>query len=49
MLTHSDVKGTEVPILFYANKMDVKGAMEASDVMAVMAISTITDHPWHIQ
>lgn len=49
MLKHSDVAGHRVPILFYANKMDLPAAMEPSDVMLNLGLEHISDKPWHIE
>ena len=37
-----------MPILFYANKMDLPGALSPVDTMQQMALSAITQKPWHI-
>ena len=49
MLTHPDIKGSGIPVLFYANKMDIKGALTPHDCMALLGIAAITEHPWHVQ
>jgi ADP-ribosylation factor-like protein 6 len=49
MLKHGSVATHRVPVLFFANKMDLPSAMEPSDVMLNMALERITDKPWHIQ
>lgn len=37
------------PILFFANKMDLPGALEPADVMGMLGLAAIGDHAWHIQ
>ena len=39
----------EVPILFFANKMDLAMAMTEQEVAKEMQLEQITDRPWHIQ
>ena len=39
----------EIPILFFANKMDINEAMEAADVANELELENITDRPWTIQ
>ena len=39
----------EVPILFFANKMDIQGSMDAAKVASSLDLDNITDRPWHIQ
>lgn len=49
MLAHRDIAGSRIPILFYANKMDLPTAMEPTDVMSMLGLAAISDMPWHIQ
>ena len=48
LLTHSDIKGKNIPILFYANKMDIPGSASAKDCVDLLTLETITDRSWHI-
>lgn len=43
------IKKREVPILFFANKMDLAMSMNESEVAKEMQLDQITDRPWHIQ
>ncbi len=36
-------------LLVYANKQDIKGALNASEVSTALSLTSITDHEWHIQ
>jgi ADP-ribosylation factor-like protein 6 len=45
----SDIKVREIPILFYANKMDLPFAMSEVEVAKELALDEITDRPWYIQ
>lgn len=38
-----------LPILFFANKMDVDGAMSAAKITESLALNTLGDRPWFIQ
>jgi len=46
---HTAIKKREVPILFFANKMDMAMSMNESEVAKEMQLDQITDRPWHIQ
>ena len=48
LLNHEDIKNCRIPLLFFANKMDIPGAM-APDVCAEeLELDRIRDKPWHI-
>jgi ADP-ribosylation factor-like protein 6 len=49
LLDHPSIKKREVPILFFANKMDLAIAMNEQQVAKEMILDEITDRPWHIQ
>ncbi len=49
LLAHADVRRGTAPILVFANKMDVRGAMEPPDISATLALHRITDRAWQIQ
>ncbi|KAE8596062.1 hypothetical protein XENTR_v10015955 [Xenopus tropicalis] len=36
-------------VLIFANKQDIKGCMSAADISKYLTLSSIKDHPWHIQ
>nr|QXF29089.1 Arl6 [Paratrimastix pyriformis] len=46
MLRHQDMG--HIPILFFANKMDVPGAYNFIQVAEALALDDITDRPWTI-
>ena len=49
MLAHPDIASkSQLPILFFANKMDLLDAMEPADVMISLGLERIEDKPWHI-
>lgn len=48
MLRHADL-GERVPVLVFANKMDLPGAMDPPEVMAQLGLSEIERNPWHIR
>lgn len=48
LLNHPDVNGRSLPILFYANKMDTKGALTVVKVSQALKLETIADKPWNI-
>lgn len=48
LLNHPDVKHRRVPILFFANKMDVREALSSVKVSQLLCLENIKDKPWHI-
>lgn len=36
-------------VLIFANKQDMKGCMSAAEISKYLTLSSIKDHPWHIQ
>ena len=49
MLGHNDIQGRKIPILFFANKMDIPGAMVPEMVAEELDLDKVRDKPWHIQ
>ncbi|XP_015263997.1 PREDICTED: putative ADP-ribosylation factor-like protein 5C [Gekko japonicus] len=47
MLAHEDLRNAAV--LIFANKQDVKNSMSTSEISKFLTLSSIKDHPWHIQ
>lgn len=47
MLNHEDLR--KAAILVFANKQDVKGSMSAAEISQHLNLTSIKDHPWHIQ
>jgi ADP-ribosylation factor-like protein 6 len=45
---HPDLAGRAVPLLFFANKMDVQGAADPLEVAKALDLQDITDKAWHI-
>jgi ADP-ribosylation factor-like protein 6 len=48
LLENESLSEREVPILFFANKMDLQGSMDAAKVASSLELENITDRPWHI-
>lgn len=49
LLAHADIKQGRAPVLFFANKMDIPGAMTPEECMEEMDLeSVIRDKSWHI-
>ena len=48
LLSHPSISSRSVPLLFFANKMDVPGALGPVEVMKGMGLEGIRDRPWHI-
>ncbi|KAJ7320401.1 hypothetical protein JRQ81_019912, partial [Phrynocephalus forsythii] len=48
LLNHPDLKHRRIPILFFANKMDLRDAVSSVKVSHLLALENIKDKPWHI-
>ncbi|KAF6216781.1 hypothetical protein GE061_001131 [Apolygus lucorum] len=48
LLQHPDISGRKVPILFLANKMDVREALSSVKIANAFGLEKIKDKPWHI-
>jgi len=46
LLDHADLK--DVPIVFFANKMDLPTALSPVECVQRLELDKITDKPWHI-
>lgn len=44
----SDIKHRRIPILFFANKMDLRDAVTSVKVSQLLCLENIKDKPWHI-
>ncbi|XP_067352324.1 ADP-ribosylation factor-like protein 6 isoform X1 [Channa argus] len=48
LINHPDIKHRRIPILFFANKMDVRDALSSVKVSQLLCLENIKDKPWHI-
>ena len=48
LLKHPDVSSSPLPIIFFANKMDVPGALTPVECSQQLELERISDRPWHI-
>ncbi|XP_035459524.1 ADP-ribosylation factor-like protein 6 isoform X3 [Scophthalmus maximus] len=48
LLSHEDIRGRKMPVLFYANKMDLRDAVSSVKVSQMLCLENIRDKPWHI-
>ena len=48
LLQHEQVAGRQLPILVFANKMDIAGSLTPVECMGLMELDKIVDKPWHI-
>ena len=48
LLKHKDVVSKRIPILVFANKMDLAGSLTPVECMSLMGLESIVDKPWHI-
>ena len=43
-----DVESKQIPILFFANKMDVENSLTAVQCSQLLGLDSIKEKPWHI-
>ncbi|XP_013919323.1 PREDICTED: ADP-ribosylation factor-like protein 6 isoform X4 [Thamnophis sirtalis] len=48
LLAHPDLKHRRIPILFFANKMDLRDAVSSVKVSHLLTLENIKDKPWQI-
>ena len=48
LLDHASIRAKRCPLLFFANKMDVAGALSPEECMVELELDKIRDKPWHI-
>ncbi|KAG7277671.1 hypothetical protein CRUP_024491, partial [Coryphaenoides rupestris] len=48
LLNHQDVRSRRLPMLFLANKIDLRDAMSSLKVSQLLCLESIKDKPWHI-
>ncbi|XP_072301221.1 ADP-ribosylation factor-like protein 6 isoform X4 [Eucyclogobius newberryi] len=48
LLKHEDIRSRKIPVLFFANKMDLQDAMSSNKVTEALCLESIQDKPWHI-
>ncbi|VDM44129.1 unnamed protein product [Toxocara canis] len=48
LLDHKDMASRKIPLLVFANKMDEKGSMNASEVSQCLGLDLVRSRNWHI-
>lgn len=48
LLQHPELKNRRIPLLFFANKMDLKEALSSVKCSSLLGLEQIRDKPWHI-
>jgi len=48
LLSHPDISLRNIPILFFANKMDIRDALSDVGVSSALGLDSITNKSWHI-
>ncbi|CAL8266799.1 unnamed protein product [Lota lota] len=48
LLNHQDIRSRRIPVLFFANKIDLRDAMSSVKVSQLLCLESIKDKPWHI-
>lgn len=43
-----DIHNKKMPVLLFANKMDLRDAMSSVKVSQMLCLENIKDKPWHI-
>lgn len=48
LLQHPDIVTRRIPILFFANKMDLRDSLSTFKIVSILGLDRIDDKPWHI-
>ena len=48
LLSHPDIASRNIPVLFFANKMDIRDALSDVGVSAALGLDSIANKSWHI-
>jgi ADP-ribosylation factor-like protein 6 len=48
LLEHEDIKGARIPLLFFANKMDMPGSLTPDMCAEELELARVRDKPWHM-
>ncbi|CAL4077698.1 unnamed protein product, partial [Meganyctiphanes norvegica] len=48
LLQHENIRNRRIPMLFFANKMDMRDAVSSVKVSAALGLDQVTNKPWHI-
>ncbi|XP_039674690.1 ADP-ribosylation factor-like protein 6 isoform X3 [Perca fluviatilis] len=48
LLNHEDIRNKKIPVLFFANKTDLRDAMSSVKVSQMLSLENIKDKPWNI-
>ena len=48
ILQHKDLVHKDIPLLFFANKSDLPGALEPVDIAEQLELHEVEEKPWHI-
>ncbi|XP_076343938.1 ADP ribosylation factor-like 6 [Tachypleus tridentatus] len=48
MLQHKDIKERNIPVLFFANKMDLREALSSVKVSQALGLDNLKSKSWHI-
>ena len=48
LIQHAMIKSKRIPVLFFANKMDVRNALTPVQISNLLKLDELRDKPWHI-
>ncbi|KAI9205340.1 ADP-ribosylation factor family-domain-containing protein [Polychytrium aggregatum] len=48
MLKHPAIQSKRIPILLFANKMDLEAGMTVAEISTALGLESIREHNWHI-
>ncbi|CAF1041774.1 unnamed protein product [Adineta steineri] len=48
LLSHPDISSRNIPIVFFANKMDIRDALSDVGVSSALGLDGVTNKSWHI-
>lgn len=48
LMKHKDIRNRRIPVLFFANKMDLRDSVSSIKCSHLMALEELKDKPWHM-
>ncbi len=48
LMSHTEIRNRRIPILFFANKMDLRDSVSSVKCSSLLSLEDIRDKPWHI-
>ena len=48
LLENTEIKSRRIPVLFFANKMDMRESLSSVKISSMLTLEAVQDKPWHI-